>query len=35
VTIRSDGKMVMPPMVIFPGMNFQMAWANGNTVNAL
>jgi hypothetical protein len=35
VTIRSDGKMVMPPMVIFPGMNFQMAWVNGNTVNVL
>jgi hypothetical protein len=35
VTIRSDGKMVMPPMVIFPSMNFQMVWANGNTVNVL
>jgi hypothetical protein len=35
VTICGDGKMVVSPMVIFPGVNFQTAWANGNTVNAL
>jgi hypothetical protein len=27
VMIRGDGKMVVPPMVIFPGVNFQTAWA--------
>jgi hypothetical protein len=35
VTIRADGKMAVPPMIIFPGVNYQTAWANGNTVNAL
>jgi hypothetical protein len=35
VTIRADGKMVVPPMIIFPGVNFQTSWNNGNTVNAL
>jgi hypothetical protein len=35
VTIRGDGKMVVPPMVIFPGVKFQSAWNNGNTINAL
>jgi hypothetical protein len=35
VTIRGDGKMVVPPMIIFPGINFQSAWNTGNTVNAL
>ncbi|KAF7372315.1 hypothetical protein MVEN_00091700 [Mycena venus] len=34
VTIRSDGKMVVPPMIIFPGVNFQTAWGNGNTIKA-
>ncbi|KAF7352031.1 hypothetical protein MVEN_01165400 [Mycena venus] len=34
VTIRGDGKMVVPPMVIFPGVNYQTAWNNGNTINA-
>jgi len=31
VTIRADGNMVVPPMIIFPGVNFQTAWGNGNT----
>jgi hypothetical protein len=35
VTIRADGEMVVPPMVIFPGVNFQTAWNNGNSINAL
>jgi hypothetical protein len=35
VTIRADGEMVVPSMVIFPGVNFQTAWNNGNTINAL
>ncbi|KAF7372306.1 hypothetical protein MVEN_00090800 [Mycena venus] len=34
VTIRGDGKMVVPPMIIFPGVNFQTAWGNGNTIKA-
>ncbi|CAK5274064.1 unnamed protein product [Mycena citricolor] len=34
VTIRGDGKMVVPPMVIFPGANFQSSWNKGNTINA-
>jgi hypothetical protein len=35
VTIRADGKMVVPPMIIFPGQNFQSTWNNGNSINAL
>jgi hypothetical protein len=35
VTIRADGEMVVPPMVIFLGLNFQTAWNNRNTINAL
>jgi hypothetical protein len=35
VTIRGDRKMVVPPMVIFPGINFQTVWGTGNTVHAL
>jgi hypothetical protein len=35
VTIRRDGKMVVPPMIIFPGVNFQSSWNNGNTINTL
>jgi hypothetical protein len=35
VTIRGDGQMVVPPMIIFPGVNFQTAWGVGNTINAL
>jgi hypothetical protein len=35
VTNRADREMVVPPMVIFPGVNFQTAWNNGNTINAL
>jgi hypothetical protein len=34
VTIRGDGKMIVPPMIIYPGVNFQSAWNNGNTINA-
>jgi hypothetical protein len=35
VTIRRDRKMVVPPMIIFPGVNFQSSWNNGNTINTL
>ncbi|CAK5270732.1 unnamed protein product [Mycena citricolor] len=34
VTIRADGKMVVPPMIIFPGSKFQSSWNNRNTINA-
>jgi hypothetical protein len=35
VPIRADGKMVVLPMIILPGVNFQTLWNNGNTVNTL
>jgi hypothetical protein len=35
VTIRGDGKMVVPPMIIFPGVNFQTAWGQGNAIGTL
>jgi hypothetical protein len=32
VTIHGDGKIIVPPMIIYPGVNFQSAW--NNTINA-